>query len=61
MDDADHTFTGEAARQRMAALIYTLLDTSRPPLPGRPPRRTEPCSDSPVARARDDEATGLRP
>ena len=61
MDDADHTFTGEAARQRVAALMDTLLDSPRPPPSGRPPRRNEPCSDSPVPRARNDEATGMHP
>jgi hypothetical protein len=27
--DADHTFTGEAARERVAALLDTLLETPR--------------------------------
>ncbi len=58
--DADHTFTGEAARQRVAALMDALLETPPPPASGRPPRRAEPCADRIATRARSDEAAGMR-
>jgi alpha-beta hydrolase superfamily lysophospholipase len=61
MDDADHTFTGEAARERVAALMDVLFETPPPSTSGRASRRAEPGSDRPVPLPRNDEATGLHP
>jgi alpha-beta hydrolase superfamily lysophospholipase len=61
MDDADHTFTGAAARERVAALMDALFQAPPPPPPGRPPRRAEHGSDRPVVGARNDAASGLHP
>ena len=61
LDDADHTFTGETARERVAALMDTLFESAPPAASGRPPRRAELRSDRAVALARNDEATGLHP
>ena len=41
VDDADHTFIGEAARERVAALMDTLLDAA-PPLAAR---KAQACAD----------------
>ncbi len=57
--DADHTFTGEAARQRVAALMDSLFETPPPAVPGRSPRRAEPCPDRTVACAGNDHAAGM--
>lgn len=61
MDDADHTFTGEAARERVAALMDALFENPPPPAPPRPPRRAEPRSADSVPRTQHDEATGIHP
>ncbi len=42
--DADHTFAGEAARERVAALIDTLLETAAMPAGKRPVRKDSEAS-----------------
>ena len=41
LGDADHTFIGEAARERVAALMDTLLDSAPPPAA----RKAQACAD----------------
>ena len=59
VDDADHTFTGEAARQRVAALVETLFEIPPPSVPGRPSRRVHPGSGHSASCARNDEAAEM--